>query len=89
MNSPSFLVFGFLLGVFVHANQAQIFRKIKELKTNKSIEFKSKRYGDYDPGMDKKFSKEDRDYFNSIAKQTEYNGPCPLSRTTLNSLKRI
>ena len=84
MKSPSFIVFGFLLGVFVHANQAQIFRKIKELKINKSFTYISERYGDYDPGMDKQFSKEDRDYFNSIAKQTEFNGPCPIARWTSN-----
>jgi hypothetical protein len=38
------------------------------------------RYGSYDPGMDNKFSKKERDYFNKIAKNSEYNGECEISR---------
>ena len=84
MKTLSFLVFGFFIGVFVNANKNNIIKKMNEFKTNKPIEYTSKRYGDYDPGMDKQFSKEDRDYFNSIAKQSEFNGPCPIARWTSN-----
>jgi hypothetical protein len=75
MKSLITLTLGFGIAYFVFSNKPVL----KEIIENKIYPNKNvpkniiNRYGNYDPGKDMKFSKEERDYFNEIAKKTEFS----------------
>ena len=71
----------FIVGVFVGfvlLSNVQVYNS--PLKDLKDTNIETNIYGSYDPGKDNKFSKKERDYFNKIAKSSEYNGSCKISR---------
>lgn len=73
----------FIVGVFVGfvlLSNVQVYNS--PLKDLKDTNIETDRYGSYDPGKDNQFSKKERDYFNKIAKSSEYNGLCEISHWT-------
>ena len=76
------LFIGFSLAYFVMSNKPllkDLAQSLNEPNTRKSNDH-TNRYGNYDPSKDKNFSIEERNYFNEIAKKTEYGGNTEISR---------
>ncbi|MFM7758907.1 MAG: DUF2927 domain-containing protein [Crocinitomicaceae bacterium] len=76
------LFIGFSLAYFAMSNKPllkDLAQSLNEPNTRKSTDHNN-RYGNYDPGTDNNFSIEERNYFNEIAKKTEYGGNTEISR---------
>ena len=75
----------FIVGIFAgfillsNKNGLNVTNRTNQSEKNK---LDNDRYGNYDPGKDKKFSLEERTYFNKIAKISEFSGDCEISRWT-------
>lgn len=67
MKSVALFIIGVFVGFILLSNQNIIdFSRGKKYFSRSQRE--TNRYGDYDPGKDRKFTQEERDYFNKIAK---------------------
>ena len=79
MKSVALFIIGVFVGFILLSNENIIdFSKGKKYFSRSQRE--TNRYGDYDPGKDRKFTREERDYFNKIAKFWEYSGEKEISR---------
>ena len=79
MKSVALFIIGVFVGFILLSNENIIdFSKGKKYFSKSQKE--TNRYGDYDPGKDRKFTQEERDYFNKIAKFWEFSGEKEISR---------
>ena len=81
MKSFVLFILGVFIGFILLSNEQFISSTISSNKIDYSLP-KRKNHESYDPGKDNQFSKKERDYFNKIAKSSEYNGSCEISRWT-------
>ena len=79
MKSFVLFILGVFIGFILLSNEQFISSTISSNKIDYSLP-KRKNHESYDPGKDNQFSKKERDYFNKIAKSSEYNGSCEISR---------
>ena len=79
MKSIVLFILGIFIGFILLSNEQFISSTISSNKIDYSLP-KRKKHESYDPGKDNQFSKKERDYFNKIAKSSEYNGSCEISR---------
>jgi hypothetical protein len=81
MKSFVLFILGVFIGFILLSNEQFITSSITSSQRDYSLP-KRKNHESYDPGKDNQFSKMERDYFNKIAKSSEYNGSCEISRWT-------
>ena len=81
MKSAALLVIGIFVG-FVLLSNEPLLNFANGINNPSKAKKELNPYGDYDPGQDKQFSKEERDYFNKIAKFSELEGESEISRWT-------
>jgi hypothetical protein len=81
MKSAALLVIGIFVG-FVLLSNEPLLNFANGINNPSKSKKELNPYGDYDPGKDKQFSKEERDYFNKIAKFSEFEGESEISRWT-------
>jgi hypothetical protein len=81
MKSFVLFILGVFIGFMLLSNEQFITSSITSSQRDYSLP-KRKNHESYDPGKDNQFSKMERDYFNKIAKSSEYNGSCEISRWT-------
>jgi hypothetical protein len=81
MKSIILFILGVFIGFILLSNEQFITSSITSKHRDYSRPNK-KEITNYDPGQDNQFSKKERDYFNKIAKSSEYNGSCEISHWT-------
>ena len=81
MKSAALFVIGIFVG-FVLLSNEPLLNFANGINNPSKAKKELNPYGDYDPGKDKQFSKEERDYFNKIAKFSEFEGESEISRWT-------
>jgi hypothetical protein len=81
MKSLVLLTLGVFIGFILLSNEQFISSTISSSQKDFSLPEKKEHDG-YDPGKDNQFSKEEREYFNKIAKSSEYRGECEISQWT-------
>lgn len=82
MKSLTFFVFGVMATFFVLSNQKEINKLKNEFLKGFSLpqEETEDLYKDYDPSEDERFSEEAREYFDEIAKKSEYTSSKNIDR---------
>ena len=79
MKSFVLFILGVFIGFILLSNEQIISSSITSEHRDYSRPNKKEKTN-YDPGQDNQFSKKERDYFNKIAKNSEYGGECEISR---------